>query len=522
MDLIGTKNLRDLLLSAERRHGSREMLVHEAADGSITRFTYHEFTESVRHAAAGFSALGIAHGDAVVVHLPNVPEFLQAWFGLSWLGAVMVPSNTANTATELLHVAGFSDAVATVTVPAYRDLVNEVAKKLPAVKHRLVARTPDVEPGEISFGEILRAGHRPPDVPVGQEDVSEFIFTSGTTSRPKAVMLTHANALRDGERSYRISAVETSDRLMTALPLFHMNAQSFTVLSAITVGAAIVLLEEYRATKFWEQVRRHEATALSLVAMQLRTLLAQPPRESDLDHRVRRTFYALNVSNEEKTEFEQRYGLELINGYGLTETATVVTAAPVFGEKHWPSIGLPAFDREVRVVDTDGNDCPPGTPGEILVSGTPGRTLMKGYYKDPDATARALRDGWLHTGDNGYFDDDGFLYFFDRAKDVIKRAGENVSATEVETTLLRHPAVQAAAVIGVPDPIRDEAVMAFVVLNEGAKASEDELRAHCATTLAAFKVPTILEFRDDLPRTSIGKVSKKELREGSSRAGTRP
>jgi crotonobetaine/carnitine-CoA ligase len=285
------------------------------------------------------------------------------------------------------------------------------------------------------------------------------------------------------------------------------------VLAALTVGGTCIILEEYRATRFWDQVRAHHATEVSLVAMQARTLLAQPPRETDSDHDIRRVFYALNISREERDRFEERFGVELVNGYGLSEAMTLVTLAPVFGPKRWPSIGLPLDDRLVRLVDADGHDVPHGEVGEIIVRGRRGRTVMLGYHDDPVATAETLRDGWLHTGDNAYADERGYLYFFDRAKDMIKRAGENVSSAEVEAALLEHPDIAEAAVVGVPDPVRDEAVKAFVVPAEGKTLTQDAVIAFCREHLASFKVPTILEFRTELPKTSVGKIEKKKLRD---------
>jgi carnitine-CoA ligase len=260
------------------------------------------------------------------------------------------------------------------------------------------------------------------------------------------------------------------------------------------------------------QVRAHGATQTSIVAMLLRTLLAQPEAADDREHALRRVSFALNVTTTEKEQFERRFGVELLNGYGLSEAMTEVTACPVYGAKRWPSVGQPAFGREVRVVDDQGREVPQGEVGEITVRGVPGRTIMKEYYKDPAATARTITNGWLHTGDNGYFDEVGFLYFVDRAKDMIKRAGENISASEVEGVIAEHPEIVSVAVIGVPDPIRDEAVMAFVVTEPGATLTVEEVVAHCAQHLAGFKIPTIVQFCDDLPMTSIGKIEKKQLR----------
>lgn len=512
IDCVGERTLRDLLTERVARVPDKHYLVFESAAGDVSQFTYAEVLQQVRAAAGAFAELGIRKGDAVVLHLANCPEFLFSWWGLAWLGAVAVPANVANTRPEMEHVLGFSEAVGVITTHDRLSLIEEALQSVPDVKHRILARTSQSAPGALLLEELMRSAPEPPDVDVSAEDVVEMIFTSGTTARPKAVMLTHANCLRSGERASRSCAADSSDRFLTALPAFHVNAQSMSILSALTVGGTLILLEEYRATQFLSQLRRHGATAVSLVAMQLRTMLAQPPRSDDRDHSLRRNFYAINVLDAEKEAFEARFGVELVNGYGLSEAMTIVTVAPVFGDKRWPSIGLPAYDRLVRIVDDEGRDVPVGQPGEIIVWGIPGRTLMKGYFKDPAATAAALRDGWLHTGDNGFVDDKGYVYFYDRKKDVIKRSGENISASEVEAALLEHPGIAEAAVIGVPDPVRDEAVKAFVVPREGVVLTEQDILTHCREHLASFKVPTVLEVRSGLPKTSIGKIEKKLLR----------
>ncbi|WP_242888414.1 AMP-binding protein [Actinomadura litoris] len=506
MDLIGNRTLADLLTEREARHPGRACLVVEDRAGTVTEYTYAEVLDAVRRAAGGFAALGVGRGDAVVLHLRNSAEFVFAWFGLAWLGAVMVPSNTANSPAELTYLIEHSEAVGVLTEPDHVPLFAEV----PQVAHRIVAR--GGADGFAPFADLLAAPPAPPSRGVGSEDVVEMLFTSGTTARPKAVMITHANCLWGGERVSRGAALDERDRLLTALPLFHINAQEITLLAALTVGGTAVLLEDYHASGFWPAVRRHRATAVSLVAMQARTLLAQPPTGRDAEHGIRRCVYAINVTEEEKDAFEHRFGVELINGYGLSEGGTVVTMSPVFGDRRWPSIGLPNFDRRIRIADEDGRDVPAGVVGEILVSGVPGRTLMKGYFKDPDATAAAVRDGWLHTGDNGYLDEQGYVYFFDRRKDVIKRAGENVSASEVEFALLAHPAITEAAVVAGRDPVRDEEVVAFVVAASGEAPGLEEIAAHCRTRLAAFKVPTRIHVVPELPKTSIGKIEKKLLR----------
>ena len=517
IDAIGERTIRDLVTERARRAPDQTFLTVEDRMGDVRSWSYAELLAGLERVAAGFASLGIAKGDAVVIHLPNCAEFVFGWLGLAWMGAVAVPSNVANTGPEMEHLVTLSDAVAVLTSPAYLDLISPLRHAIPALDHLILARTATPVDGAVLFDDWLSPDAPPPDLTgladVHSEDVAEMVFTSGTTSRPKAVMLTHANYLHSGEREADCAAVDERDRLITALPAFHVNAQSNTILAALSVGATCILLEEYRATLFWQQVRRHEATAVSLVAMQLRTLLAQPPSAEDRDHSIRRNIYAINVSTQEKDAFEERFGLELVNGYGLSEAMTIVTVAPVHGDRRWPSIGLPAPGRTLRIVDEEGRDVPTGTPGELLVAGVMGRTLMKGYYKAPAATAAAVVDGWLSTGDNAYLDELGYLYFYDRKKDVIKRAGENISASEVEAALLEHPLIAEAAVIGVPDPIRDEAVKAFVVVAAGASLSIEQVDEHCRTRLARFKVPTVIEFMESLPKTSIGKIEKKALRQ---------
>ena len=512
LDIAGERTIRDLLSEQASLRADWPALEFEEADGTRTTLTYQELAAQVQAAAAGLSKIGIGHGDKVTIHMANCPDFVITWFALAWLGAIMVPSNTGNEVAELEYVVEFSDSCAVVTEPRYLERIKVATAALPEIRTIILARTTTPVEGTTLLVDLLSQGEVPPSPAVGAEDVQEMLFTSGTTARPKGVLLTHANALRAGERYSRMLYLDRSDRLLTSLPLFHVNAQAVTLLPALTMGATCIVLEEFRASRYWQQIRDHDATVTSIVAMRARTLLAQPPHEDDLRHRIRRVFYAINVTDQEKETFEARFGVEFINGYGLSEAMTVVCMAPVFGEKRWPSVGRPAIDRVVRLVDSEGRDVPPGQPGECIVQGIPGRTLMKGYYKDPEATSATIRDGWLHTGDQLVRDEQGFFYFFDRKKDMIKRAGENISALEVESVIMDHPGVAEVAVVGVVDPIRDEAVKAFVVLKPGVSVTPEELVEFCSGRLARFKVPSEVEMLDALPKTSIGKVQKGVLR----------
>lgn len=516
-DLIGTRTLNDLLAERVERAPDKTWMVFEDRTGTVSELTYSQFADRVQTTAQGLHSHGVRRGDPVVVHLRNCPEFVITWFALARLGAVMVPSNVANSAPEMEHIVTHADVVAAVTQPDYLDVLQKVAADSSSLRTIVVARSAQDEMGTtenlVTF-DGLKQGQGPlPDIDLDNEDVMQMLFTSGTTARPKGVLLTHANALHAGERTARGLGLDSSDRCLTSLPVFHVNAQCLTVLGALTAGATCILLEEFSASRYWDQLREHHATQTSVVAMQVRTMLARPPSDTDGQHKVRRFVYAINVTDSEKEAFENRFAVRFINAYGLSEAMTLVAMSPVFGPQRWPSVGLPATDRVVRIVGDDGEDVMPGDVGEIVVGGVPGRTIMKGYFNDQEATTAVLCDGWLRTGDHGYLDEVGYLYFFDRRKDVIKRAGENVSASEVESVLIDHPGIVEAAVIGVTDPVRDEAVKAFIVLNETGAPTIEEIKDWCSGRLARFKVPTLFDVRDELPKTSIGKIQKKVLRD---------
>lgn len=510
LDPIGDRTMIQLLDERVEAGGDRTFLVFESADQQVSELTYAEFRAEVERCARGLAGLGVGHGDFVVLHLRNSPEFLIAWFAMARLGAVLVPSNIANTAGELEHLIGFSEARVVITEPSLLAAVEQAAAKVERAPRIVIAR--GEAPGHRTLQDVLDAGVDIPDVRVSSNDLAQLIFTSGTTRKPKAVMLTHAVCLRSGLDSVHCLWLDEGERCFTALPLFHVNAQALSVFASMTVGGTLILIEEFRASRFWTQAREHRATQTAIVAMQLRTMLAQPVDPAERDHMLRRVFYAINVTDAEKEQFEERFGVSLINGYGLSEAMTLLAVSPVAGPRRWPSIGRPSPGRRLELVDEAGNPVPTGQVGEITVRGTPGRDIMLGYYRDEKSTAAALRDGRMHTGDNAYADAEGYLYFFDRKKDMIKRAGENVSAIEVEAAIIEHPAVAEACVVGIPDPIRDEAVAAVVVPVAPGAVTEQEILEHCRAHLSKFKVPTVVRFATELPKTSIGKIRKDEVR----------
>jgi crotonobetaine/carnitine-CoA ligase len=510
-DAMGDRTVVELLddLAAEPPLGRG--VAFESAGGTVTELSYAELAARSTRLAGRLANHGVRRGDRVLVQLPNGPDVVITWFALMRLGAIFVPANPANTVRELAHMIGLAGIERAVATEAAREPFAAASNGRITADDVYAVDTGSHAVEHVDEAPAL-SGEGVGDPRLHGDDIVELVFTSGTTSAPKAAMITHANCRFSGMQKAAAMELTERDCVLSALPFFHVNAQS-AFLAALTVGARFVLLESYSAHRLCGQLRAHGATVTSFVSTQVRTLLRQPEDAAQGDHAVRRAWFALDVDEGERLEFARRFGIRLLNGYGLTEAFTSVCQTPLRGRHRWPSVGLPLLGRTVRILGPDGLEVPVGQVGEIAVGGTPGRTLMAGYWNDPDATAAALVDGELRTGDFGRLDDAGFLHFVGRKTDLIKRAGENIAAAEVEVVLRAHRDVVDVAVVGVPDPIRDEAVMAFVVLGPGADAALESVVEHARRELAPFKVPTCWEVVSELPRTSIGKVHKASLRE---------
>jgi len=512
MHASGTQTLPTLLAQKTLAHPDKTVLVFENAQGDVSTLSYASLSLAVNRLCNSLVTSGLEPGQSVALMMGNCTEFLVSWLAINQAGAVMVPVNVFYAPDELAYLLNNADCVAFISEPRFLSVYAEVANKCPTVRIQICGRTDDVTAEFQLLSDILRDGdatHRlvtiPPEAP------SQIVFTSGTTSRPKGAIISHLATMLQGIAVAQVLGMNPDDRSCVVLPLFHVNAQFMSVVPTLTVGGTIVMIETYSATRFWDQVRKHDCTLMSIVPMQLRTMLAQPPHPDDAVHRVRLSFYALITTDEEWTRFEERFGVRLVEGYGLSETLGICTCNPaVFGKVKRHCIGLPVPGREIRVIDEEGIDQPSGKPGRIMIRGHP---MFSGYFKNPEATTACMVEGWFDTGDNGFFDEDGYLHFFDRSKDVIKRAGENIAASEVERVLNEHPKIAESAVISVPDPLRDEAVKAFVVLRPGEVIHVEEIQAWCLKHLAKFKAPSFYEFIDALPKTSIGKIMKYKLKQ---------
>ena len=523
MDILNTKNAtilgrnintRKLLERKVRQHGDKPFIIFLDKDLEEEILTYSQFEEKVNRLANWLLGKGIGKGDFVLVHLPNSSGFLVALHACTNIGAIMIPSIIFDVAEDLEYKLNFSKAKMVITDGQYCPMFDTIRPQCPSVKDIVIYRSEKEIPGTHAWDEILEASSPELNpVDIDPLDTAQMLFTSGTTARPKGVILTHANFIYIGEICARSFSITPDDRYMLVLPLFHVNAQCLSYWPCLTAGASMVVCELFSASVFSALIRKYDCTLCSLVSATLRMILAQPEHPLDGENTMWRCPYAIAVSDEEWDTFEKRFGTTLIDLYGLTETLAPCTIMPIWGEHRRGSVGWPNFGMEVKIVDDDRKEVPIGETGEIVIKGEPGISLFKEYYKNPEATSKDLVDGWFYSGDYGKVDEDGYVYFMDRKKDVIQRAAENISAPEVERVVSDHPAVEEVAVIAVPDPIRDEAVMAMVRFKEGASATEEELREFCRARMAKFKVPEFWIFqKEDFPKTSIGKIRKNIIR----------
>jgi crotonobetaine/carnitine-CoA ligase len=469
-------------------------------------WTYAEFAGGVAGAARGLRRRGVGRGHRVALLLPNSPEFLFVWFALATLRAIAVPINAAFRPAEAAFPLAHAEPCLLVAAEALRETAEGAMAE---------ARRPCPVAWAGTGGLALEAspGEMPDPAGAAPEDVCCFIYTSGTTGQPKAVMQTQRNYVLTGEGFARWLRLRRDDRVMALLPLCHINAQAYSTMGALAAGAGLVLLERFSASQFWDQARRYRATQANVIGSMLLMLWKQPPAPRDREHEVR-ALYCAPAPREICRQFEERFGVAVLEGFGMSE-CTFGLIQPLDGPRVPGGMGRPrelperGILNEARIVDDAGRDRPPGAPGELLLRNA---AMMAGYYNDPERTAEVLRDGWLWTGDLAVRDEEGEFYFVGRKKELIRRRGENVSAAEVEAVLNAHPAVQEAAVIGVPSAFSEEDVVACVVLRESGGATADDLRSWCADRLATFKVPTVWRFCDALPKTSTQKVQKDALR----------
>ena len=503
------------------------------------KLSYRRLDEQVNRLANALTAMGVRKGDRVALYLPNCPQFVIGFFAILKLGAIVAPNNPLYVARELefqLSDAGaetiiclsrFYTNVRRVRASARLKnvIVTNVKEYFPPVLKALFTLAVEkreghrvkLDPGDRWLQDVLASAPATrPSVDVRPEDTAVLLYTGGTTGVPKAAEITHANLVANALMAYEWSAQaidpSTQQGILTALPLFHTYGMTTCLDMGVVMGGALVLIPNPRELEHvLKAITRHQPAFFpgvptlyvainnypGLGKYSLNSLKACMSGAAGLPVEVQKTFQGLT-------------GARLVEGYGLSEATPVVTCNPIYGDNRIGTIGVPWPDTECRVVDLeDGTvDLPPGQPGELIVRGP---QVMKGYWRKPEETRLALRNGWLYTGDIASRDADGYIQIVDRKKDMIIVGGFNVYPREVEEVLFQHPKVLEAAVAGVPDPRSIERVKAYIVLKPGQAATAEEIIEFCRDRLTGYKRPSIVEFRDSLPKTMVGKVLRRQL-----------
>ncbi|MEV6138691.1 AMP-binding protein [Nocardia sp. NPDC051990] len=473
-------------------------------ESGIEEFDYAAAHDLATTGATALYSAGVAQGDVVALALPNGRDFFSCWFGAAFLGAVIAPMNPRATSDEFAHMLSHSSSKVVVCD-------EETAQR---VRASSAGRSVEIVTTGAAFDLRASAAARTISAPpagLGPSAVAAVLYTSGTSSKPKGVVITHANYLHAGNVVAQHLRMRPDDRWLVVLPLFHANAQYYCAMSALVTGASLAVTNRFSASGWAAQVRRHDASLASLFASPARMILRHPSYVSDARSRLRAVIFGQNLTPAELAEFEDRFNCPLIQIYGMTETIAPPLMNPLIGARDSTTVGRPVAAR-IRIVAEDGSDAAPRETGELMVQGIPGVSLMSHYLNDAAATSEVLSGEWLRTGDLVRAREDGFIVFTDRVRDIIKRSGENISAAEIERVVDEHPAVLESAAVAVPDDIRDEAVKLVVVLREGCAVTADEIMNYCSERLAAYKVPSMVEFIEALPRTSVGKIQKSALR----------
>lgn len=510
LDLPMTKRtVGEVIAAKAAQNGDKTFLTFEGR-----RYSYRDMHAITDRIAAGFFRHGIRFGDHVAILLGNGPEILWTYMALAKLGAVSVPVNTAAKGDLLAYYIKQSESVAVVVEDSLIERLAAVLPQCPRVKRAIVAGDMAAGTGlpieTCSFAQLERETAGRPDITVKYTDVYCLFYTSGTTGPSKGNIALHSSALTGAIGHVEYFGYRPDDVMYVCLPLFHGNAMNTGCMPALLADAEVALSRRFSASAFWEEVRMAGATQFNLLGSMTNILWNQAPSPRDRDHKVRQCMMV--PIPEFGPQFEERFGIKLTSVYALTDFGNVSMLQPNHPSTKFQSGGLPKPEVEVAILDEDDNRLPSGVPGEICTRNRIPWSSNQGYFNMPEATLKATRNLWFHTGDRGYLDADGYLYFVDRIKDAIRRRGENISSWEVEQALSRHPDVVDVAVFAVRSEMSEDEVMASVVLREGAPFDPVALISHCQDNMAYFMVPRFIESVPQLPRTMTEKVQKFVLR----------
>jgi len=452
-----------------------------------------EFLEAVRRACASLHRQGVAGGDVVAVMLPNTAAFVVSLFAAWRLGAAVTPINPSLRPTEVGYQLSDADAKVLIvdTVPGFDTGLRPV---ITAAELTSTPATGPLQPAQLA-----------------DDSLALLIYTSGTTGRPKGVMLDHSNLIAMCRGVIDALAMTAADHSLLILPLFHVNGIVVGTLSPLLAGGRTTIAGRFSPKTFFDRVEHSGATYFSAVPT-IYTMLCGLPAEVKPDTSSVRFAIcgAAPASVELLEQFESRYGIPIVEGYGLSEGTCASTINPLHGPRKAGTVGVPLPGQTIRLVDANGDPVPDGEAGEVVIKGP---NVMRGYLNRPEETAKTIVDGWLHTGDVGRFDEDGYLVLIDRAKDMIIRGGENIYPREIEAVAHQLPQIAEAAVVGRPDPVYGEEPVLFVSLHPDKQLDVDEIREHLSESLSKYKLPVEITILDDLPKNAVGKIAKPSLRQ---------
>ncbi len=491
------------------------------------KITYGELEAQTNRLANALVSLGLHQGQKMLIMLPNIPEFVVSYFGILKPGGVVVPINILYKDREIEFLLEDSEAVGLVACTEYLSEALEAFRNVETCKHLILVDYPGEAPalgdkGVVKLDDLIRSGSPEFEIAAtGPDDTAAIGYTSGTTGKPKGAELSHFNLFYQARVLPMLSTEvpKETDVRMAVLPLFHSYGQSCVMNTVLAMSSTLTLMPRFDPAKALEVIQRDGVTHFAAVPTMYQTMLHHPDRgKYDLSSLRVCNSGGAPIAIETLDVWRRDYDFQIREGYGLTETSPTATWSQDPVAPRTGSCGQPIWGCQIKIVDADGNKLPPNKEGEVLIRGV---NVMKGYYKQPEATAEIIQNGWFHTGDIGKLDEDGYLYIVGRMKDMILRGGYNIYPREIEELLYEHPAIEEAAVVGVKHEELGEEVKAVVYLKKGSTATAAELQAYCKERIAAFKYPRIVEIRDTpLPKGPSAKILKRELIAEHERART--
>ncbi|KJS30546.1 MAG: hypothetical protein VR64_15075 [Desulfatitalea sp. BRH_c12] len=474
------------------------------------QWTNVEMRKTSLQLANGLKAIGLGKGDRVIIQMPNCPEVYHSFQAVFAIGAVLVPINFMVSDAETTFIYKDTGAKAIISSKDFLPKIEACRKDAPDIEH-IILIDPDVPAPAISFNQLVEAHSDQITIePTQDDDLAALIYTAGTTGMPKGVMHTHYSLFINADMQNKTINLPSGMTSVSILPLCHSYGIASLNYGHVVGGGRTVVLASFDIDAVFAAIEKYRANIIGAVPTMYVFMLLHPnPEKYDLSSMKYWISGSAPLTQDTWQRFKEKFGAEIVEGWGLTEAGANNSANPFHGKKKIRSIGLPMQGTMMKVIDDEGKQLHAGQQGEILISGP---MVMKGYWNKPEETAKVLRDGWLYTGDVGYQDDEGYFFITERKKDLIIKGGENIAPREVEEVLYSHPSISEAAVVGVPDDLYGENIKAFVVLQPGQCATDTEIIEYCQAKLKRFKSPKEVVFLKALPKNLVGKILRKELR----------